>query len=488
MLKHESSPTLLTMATITHAALDLTFWVNRAKINKAGKLPVSLRITIKGKRAEVSTGIRCLAQEWDKARRRLVSVRWDEAQQAYVPTARCTAATNALNTVLDDLEAKVRLLASDMRQQEKPGKSLTAQKLRAKLLYPNCEEEPEPCVLALLDKALLTYSNLFTRATAHTAISRLRGYLAPATTLPVSALTSARCALFRAWATEQATATSANNYANALSALFSRALPELRNPWASKASRGKAATVRPRYVLSRAELSMLESVELPTKAARVARDIYMAQYYLHGSRVGAVLQLPCEQVDWANARVRFKAEKGGEWHDVALRPQLAAILRRYYTPGATGPVFPLLPSNYANLAATKQFALRKAANTRMWNGLQVAAKLLNLPGRLHSHTARHTLATHTVLATGDFRAAQSLLGHQSLAMTEKYVRAMLPDEKDAAADAVYGSRTMAQPTTPAPADILWRRPPPVTSHDAAAGGRVVPMWAEPSSRREVACG
>jgi integrase/recombinase XerD len=470
---------------LIHGKVNITFWINQAKANQAGKLPVSMRIAIAGKRAEVSTGIRCLPLEWNKATKRLVSVKWNEQQAAFVPTGKHTAATNALNTTLDDLEARTRLLASDMRQQEQPGRPVTAQALRTKLLYPNREADPEPCALALLEAAQLTYANLFTRASARTAVNRLRCYLAPATTLPLSELTPAWCSKFEAWATGRASSAAARTYSITLSALFSRALPELRNPWASKAKR-KVVTVKPRYVLSRAELSALESLALPTKQACIARDIYMAQYYLHGSRVGAVLELMWARVDWVNARVHFKAEKGGDWHNVALRPQLAAILRRYYTPGATGPVFPLLPANYASRTTAERFNLRKAANTYVWRGLQAAAKLLGLPGQLHSHTARHTLATHTVVATGSFRAAQSLLGHHSIAVTEKYVRAMLPDEKDAAADAVYRT-TAPSPTTPSAGDMRWLRPAPITSHDSPnQGGRVVPMWAEPTNRKEVA--
>lgn len=448
-----STPLLATTA-LLHSTTDITFWINAHKANTAGKVPVSMRLTIAGKRAEVSTGIRCLPQEWSKAKKRLVSVKWDEEAQAYQPT-KLSNATRQLNTLLDDLEARTRLLASDMRQHVTPGRPVTARGLRAKLLCPNPEAAPEPCVLLLLEEAGGSYANASTRATARTAVNALRKFVAPAAALLLSDLTPALCDRFGAWVTEQASASAAHSYLAVLRALMSRALPDLKNPFGKGGHKPTAA--KPRYVLSRAEFAALEVAELPTEAARLARDIYVAQYYLHGSRIGAVLTLPWAQVDWGNGRVRFKAEKGGEWHSVVLRPQLAVVLRRYYSPGATGFVFPALPNRYAGQTLDRRYLLRKAATTKVWRGLQAVAELLNLPGKLHSHTARHTLATHTVQATGDFRAAQSLLGHQSLAMTEKYVRSMLPEEKDAAADAVYG--TGGPIVTPTP-----------------AGGRVIPLW------------
>jgi hypothetical protein len=86
---------------LAHVRVDLTFWINAHKANAAGKVPISLRITVHGKRAEVSTGIRCLPEEWDKATKRLVSVEWKEGKQHYECLRKSTTATKQLNTVLD---------------------------------------------------------------------------------------------------------------------------------------------------------------------------------------------------------------------------------------------------------------------------------------------------------------------------------------------------------------------------------------------------
>jgi len=408
----------------SHSHVDLTFWINLAKANSAGKVPISLRITIFGKRVEISTKIRCFPSQWDKAAKRLI------------PKDRFDHATLDLNTVLDDLEAKTRLTASDVRRAADDKHPYTAAAVREALMPP--PPKVSPCVLASLDQAITTYPSRYTQAGRHTVMRVLREYLGEKKTLPLDTLTPEYVEALKKYllATRQARAT--KQYLDMLRALYNRAFPSLINPFATKGLTHKAlAPSKPRYALTKTELSALARVSLSGIAA-IARDVYMTQYYLHGSRVGVVLELSWSQVDWKKGRVKFKAEKGGGWHDVALRPALACLLRTYYPDkDAKGPVFPMLPQNYDTLSPDEQFRLRKSANAQVWEGLQVAAKKIGLPGRLHSHTARHTLATHTVQATGNFRLAQQLLGHTDLAMTERYVKSMLPTELDAGADAVY---------------------------------------------------
>ena len=396
--------------------MDLTYWINQAKANAAGKVPVSLRITIHGTRAECATGIRCLPGRWDKARKRLV------------PAGKRDPATADLNAALDNLEARARLLPSELRPL--PGAaSITAAQVRAALRP--APPAPVPCALALLAAVLAARPHPATAQNQGTALAAFRRFVAvPA--LPLPALTPALVADFAA-ATPQAA-----RYLPRLSGLYSGLRLPGPNPFQMPAGiRPLAAPPRPRYVLSRDELGRLAALQLPAGPAAWARDMYLCQYYLHGSRLGPVLELDWQQVDWAGGRVRFRAEKGGGWHNVALRPQLAAVLRRYPVQPA-GLVFPLLPADHALLDAAARFRHRKNATGKVWYGLRTCERLLGLGGRLHSHTARHTLATHTVEATGSIRAAQGLLGHKSEATTERYIRGLLPAQLDAVGDSVYG--------------------------------------------------
>lgn len=411
---------------MAHTHVDLTFWINLAKANAAGKVPISLRITIFGKRAEVSTKIRCFPAQWDKSSKRLI------------PKDRSDHATHNLNSVLNDLEAKARLTASDVRRAADDKHPYSAAAVRDALLP--AAPKPSPCVLPLLEKAIMSYTSRYTQATRHTALRALKEYVGEPLRLPLDTLTASYVESLKQWLLVQRKPHATKEYLDVLRSLFGRACPDAVNPFVIKGLTPKRkGNSKPRYVLTKQELSELARAPLAPRAA-VARDIYMTQYYLHGSRVGVVLELSWSQVDWQKGRVSFKAEKGGGWHDVALRPALACLLRTYWPgPQASGPVFPLLPPGYASLPEEERFRLRKKANMTVWSGLQLAAKTLCLKGHLHSHTARHTLATHTVMATGNFRLAQQLLGHTELAMTERYIKSMLPNELDAGADAVYGA-------------------------------------------------
>lgn len=420
---------------LAHVRVDLTFWINAHKANAAGKVPISLRITVHSKRAEVSTGIRCLPEEWDKATKRLVSVEWKEGKQHYERLRKPTTATKQLNTVLDDLEAKARLLASDLRTSAAPDKPFTAATLRAALLPE--PPTPVPCALVLLAAAAQRQSNQFTRATYVTALNALCRFWLPASTLPLPELTPAFVLRFTSWLSQQVSSRAGLAYLTQLRALYGQACPKLENPFSEAPGRLPVTPSRPRYVLTKAELATLRELPLTGREA-VSRDVYMTQYYLHGSRVGVILELTWAQVDWQQQRVKFKAEKNGPWHDVAIRTQLAAILATYYPgPGATGFVFPILPADFDAQEPRRRFMMRKAGNTYVWRGLQRIGEIIGLPGKLHPHTARHSLATHTVEKTKDYRLAKEFLGHSSIAITEKYIRPMLTTELDAGADEVY---------------------------------------------------
>lgn len=405
------------LSLLTIQRMDLTFWINNSKANAAGKVPVSLRITIHGTRAECSTGIRCHPVQWDKAKKRIIA------------TGKADKAAADLNALLDTLEAKARLLP--LLLLPLPGAmSITAAQVRTSLL-PG-KPAPIPCALELLQAAVELHTNPYSRASDRTALRAFSAYVASAR-LPLPELTTAYIVGFAQSRDKVA------QYLPRLSALFSLARPKDNNPFLFESPVKVRATTRTRrrYVLSREELAALSALDLPAGGrSAVARDIYLCQYYLHGSRLGPVLELDWTQVDWAGLRVHFLAEKGGDWHDVALRPALAAILKRY-SPAASGLVFPPLPVGYATQDINERFRLRKAATANVWHGLQQCAKLLHLPGRLHSHTARHSMATHTVETTGNMRVAQAFLGHKSIATTEKYTRRLMTKQLDAAADSVY---------------------------------------------------
>lgn len=404
---------------------DSLFWLNPAKANAAGLCPISLRLTLHGQRTEISTKLRCQASEWDSSTHRL------RTSRGHHPAAK------DYNRALDTIEGKVALLRASL-----PATATLAELRDALLPAPPKRAQlpaPPPCLLVLLEAARQAHPNQFTQASYLTALNRLRASLAPATMVPLPTFTVEAAVQCAAWLREQSGERAANTYLLSLNALWRRAVPAQPSPFVGLFSTARQRPRHPRYVLSVAEVERLAKLDIANTRAGLARDIYLAQYYLHGSRVGVVIELTWQQVDWEQGRVLLKAEKGGSWQRIALRPQLAEVLRRYWPPtGGEGLIFPLLPAAYSQLDSLPRYRARKQAARQVWDGLQTCAKLLELPGRLHSHTARHSLATNTVRPTGDYRLAQRFLGHSTLEMTEKYIRGLLPEELDAGGDAVYG--------------------------------------------------
>ena len=143
--------------------------------------------------------------------------------------------------------------------------------------------------------------------------------------------------------------------------------------------------------------------------------------YASGLRVGELMSLDWRDLDLA-ARVLRVVGKGGKERMVPFGRQAAAALRDWLqeweqvraetAPASDGdgdgePVF----LNYRG-------GRLSARSVRRLLDRYVAAAAL--AAGVHPHTLRHTFATHLLEGGADLRAIQELLGHSSLATTQRY--------------------------------------------------------------------
>lgn len=136
--------------------------------------------------------------------------------------------------------------------------------------------------------------------------------------------------------------------------------------------------------------------------------------YGAGIRVGELCSLDVDDVDLGRGRVRVKG-KGGKERRVPIGEPAVDAVRAYLhrgRPALAGAVrgHPLLVNRRS-----------KRMGPREVRSIVEQYRQVVLPGRRTSpHTLRHSYATHLMEGGADIRAVQELLGHTSLATTERY--------------------------------------------------------------------
>jgi integrase/recombinase XerC len=137
--------------------------------------------------------------------------------------------------------------------------------------------------------------------------------------------------------------------------------------------------------------------------------------YAAGLRVGELCGLSLEDVDLASGRVRVRG-KGGREREVPIGDAAAESLERYLSSARAH----TLPEGEdpRSLFFNRR---RRPIGTREIRGLVDRYRKEVLVGRRATpHTLRHSFATHLMEGGADIRAVQELLGHASLANTQRY--------------------------------------------------------------------
>jgi len=201
------------------------------------------------------------------------------------------------------------------------------------------------------------------------------------------------------------------------------------------------ATPKRRW-LSEEELQAYEQVAL-TPMQHVARLTYLTCFYLHGSRIGAVLRLRWR--DRQFGRVVFDMDKGGIEKSVPESVQLTAILDSLQPehPMPDAYIFPWLANNYDQLDAKAQLQCIKLATAKVNKNIWLGAIKAGITKRFSTHSSRRTMATKADRANaGDLGKVGGILGHKQRSTTEIYLDHYNSVEVDQAANVVYESRPL----------------------------------------------
>ena len=152
----------------------------------------------------------------------------------------------------------------------------------------------------------------------------------------------------------------------------------------------------------------------PLERAAALRDRAILELlYGSGVRVGEVTTLTAEALDLDRGRVRVLG-KGSKERRVPLSEDAVDALRAWLRGGR-----PVMAAGSTGALFVNR--KRKSMSARDIRAMVARYAEAQLPGRrVGPHTLRHSYATHLLEGGADIRAVQELLGHSSVATTQRY--------------------------------------------------------------------
>lgn len=152
----------------------------------------------------------------------------------------------------------------------------------------------------------------------------------------------------------------------------------------------------------------------PIERAVAMRDVAALELmYGSGLRVGEVSGLTIDRIDLDRGRVMVMG-KGSKEREVPMSDYAVDALRAYLREGRAA----LAPQDARQLFHNRR---KKPFSSRDIRTMVERYGGTVLPGRrVTPHTLRHSFATHLLEGGADIRAVQELLGHASVATTQRY--------------------------------------------------------------------
>jgi len=178
----------------------------------------------------------------------------------------------------------------------------------------------------------------------------------------------------------------------------------LKRDWSLRDVRYQRTAQRLPVVLSRDEARCL------LDAARSTRDQALLQIaYSGGLRISEILHLTVDDIDSGRMTIRVVQGKGRKDRYVPLSTTLLATLRLYWKEARPrGHLFPGQKTN------------RPLDATTVGRMIGETAARARIHKHVTFHVLRHSYATHLMEAGVSVKTIQVLLGHRSLATTERY--------------------------------------------------------------------
>lgn len=134
-----------------------------------------------------------------------------------------------------------------------------------------------------------------------------------------------------------------------------------------------------------------------------------------GLRISEVAQLQLADLRWREGILRLRCPKGGRERQLPLLPEVQAAMIGYLTRGRPATTLPQVFVRTSGHQACSIAQLSQAIRLAFQRSGVVKP-------RMGPHLLRHTLATHLLQRGVSLKELADLLGHRSLAATQRYAR------------------------------------------------------------------
>jgi len=178
----------------------------------------------------------------------------------------------------------------------------------------------------------------------------------------------------------------------------------------------------PRDILTKREIGELLSEADPESILGLRDRAMLEVLYSTGIRVSELAGLTLDDIDLRNAELKVRG-KGKKERIVPLGEVVKDYLERYLA--HSRPV--LAGSDERSLFVSNRG--RRFYYTNISFIVRNYGKRAGITKRVSPHGLRHTCATHLLQGRADIRQIQKILGHASIATTQRYTRVEISDLK-----------------------------------------------------------
>lgn len=395
------------MNQLSKHSLSVLFWLNKQRVNNKGEFPIYVRITVDGKRAEVSLQRSIDPKFWDQ--------KGQKALRAYGPNR------DVLNSFLDLTKGKIQLIynqlqiedvkiAANLIRERFTGKSQSKREKSLCDAFDYHNRKMEESVLAgnITAKTLFRY-DLAKRKVIDFMKREYQKEDIELCEIKYAFVTEFEHYLLTVDGLQRNTA---HKMIKILKTIVDTAVNlewVQSNPFRSF----KCSYKNPeRIVLTSLELDKLMNKEISIQRIAEVRDVFLFCCYTGFSYSDVynfkqdVMHIGIDGKYWISTH----RQKTGNKENVPLLPQALEIVKRYQQNPYCLKNDKLLPVN---------------SNQRYNTYLKELADICGIKKHLTTHVARHTFATTVTLSNGvPIETVSKMLGHSKLATTQIYARVL----------------------------------------------------------------